>query len=76
MFQLGEQSMQSRDGLVGVSFWGWAGEGRGSDVLWKDGDTLLADTPIEQQGRYSVFDSDASTARLIANYAKRFRKGS
>jgi mannan endo-1,4-beta-mannosidase len=69
IYRLTEQA----GGLAGVNFWAWAGEARprlpyGS--YWKPGDPLLGDPPHEQQGWYSVYDSDLSTLTIISKYAR------
>ncbi|MCX6130900.1 MAG: mannanase, partial [Proteobacteria bacterium] len=57
--------------LAGSNFWAWAGEGRRQSwgKYWRPGDQLIGDPPHEQQGWYSVFDSDASSLALIKEYA-------
>lgn len=56
------ESHNKRGNLAGVSFWGWSGKGRP-----EAGPT--ADRPNEQQGRYSVYDSDSTTINLVRRYA-------
>jgi mannan endo-1,4-beta-mannosidase len=60
--------------VAGANFWAWAGEARplkpyGS--LWKVNDPFLGDPPHEQQGWYSVYDSDSATVKVISAYATR-----
>jgi mannan endo-1,4-beta-mannosidase len=65
-------SIRSGGPLQGANFWGWGGEGRAQhpDHHFVRGDTsYLGDPPHEPQGWYSVFDSDASTQRVIRDYA-------
>ncbi len=57
---------------AGANFWAWAGEGRpitpyGS--TWEPGDRWLGDPPHENQGWYSVYDTDTSTISIISAYA-------
>lgn len=57
---------------VGSMFWAWAGEGRplvpyGS--YWQEGDPWIGDPPHEQQGWYSVYESDSGTAAVITSHA-------
>jgi mannan endo-1,4-beta-mannosidase len=64
----------TRDGgpVAGSNFWGWGGEGRSAraDHRFAAGVRgYLGDPPHEPQGWYSVFDVDASTARVIRAHA-------
>jgi mannan endo-1,4-beta-mannosidase len=70
----GEIYSSASDGnaAAGANFWAWAGEGRplvpyGSS--WSPGDPWIGDPPHENQGWYSVYDSDASTLSIISAYA-------
>lgn len=58
---------------AGFNFWAWGGAGRAAnpDFWWKPGDDFLGDPPQEEQGLYSVFDSDASSLKLIKHAADR-----
>jgi len=56
----------------GDNFWAWAGEGRpqlpyGSH--WAPGDPWIGDPPHEQQGWYSVYDTDSTTLDVISEHA-------
>ncbi len=55
----------------GVNFWAWGGEGRAREVgcWWKAGDDFLGDPPHEEQGWYSVYDTDSTTHKVIKKYA-------
>lgn len=58
---------------AGSNFWAWAGEGHplqphGSH--WSSGDPWLGDPPHEQQGWYSVYDTDESLLGLISEHAE------
>ncbi len=55
------------DIMAGCNFWAYSGEGRsgGESIFWEEGDDYLGDPPHEQQGLYSVFDSDTTTINLI-----------
>jgi mannan endo-1,4-beta-mannosidase len=71
MFEEVYLSAQDGNAAVGANFWAWAGEGRplvpyGS--LWSPGDPWIGDPPHENQGWYSVYDSDASTLNIISAY--------
>ncbi|MGV7209920.1 GDSL-type esterase/lipase family protein [Oxalobacteraceae bacterium A2-2] len=61
------------DPIAGFNFWAWGGAGRAAhaDYWWKPGDDFLGDPPQEEQGLYSVFDSDAGTLALVKDYAGR-----
>lgn len=69
-------SVRTGGSLQGANFWAWGGQGRAEhpDHRFVRGDTqYLGDPPHEPQGWYSVFDNDASTKALIADYAKAVR---
>jgi mannan endo-1,4-beta-mannosidase len=59
------------DPIAGFNFWAWGGAGRAAnaDYWWKPGNDFVGDPPQEEQGLYSVFDSDASSLKLIKEYA-------
>jgi mannan endo-1,4-beta-mannosidase len=61
------------DPIAGFNFWAWGGAGRAAnpDYWWKEGNDLMGDPPQEEQGLYSVFDTDKSTIALIRQYADR-----
>lgn len=63
--------------IGGVNFWAFSGSGRPShqQLLWKNGDDVLGDPPVEEQGLNSVFDSDAGTWEIIASFASQLMKG-
>jgi mannan endo-1,4-beta-mannosidase len=69
----GQLHALARDGAVaGTNFWGYAGESRPVPpfgLWWQPGDLLLADPPHEQQGWYSVYDSDASTLAIVKRFS-------
>ncbi|HKP67969.1 MAG TPA: cellulase family glycosylhydrolase [Pyrinomonadaceae bacterium] len=51
----------------GANFWAFGGTARptkGQD-FWKPGDAYMGDPPMEEQGLNTVFDSDASTWKVI-----------
>jgi mannan endo-1,4-beta-mannosidase len=62
----------ARDGQVaGTNFRAW-GEGRPVapfGLWWVPGDPFIGDPPHEQQGWYSIHDSDVSTVAVIAEHA-------
>lgn len=59
--------------IAGFNFWAWGGAGRAAnaDFWWKPGNDFMGDPPQEEQGLYSVFDTDASTLKLIKQAAGR-----
>lgn len=61
------------EGIASVSFWAWSGEARPADPggMWTPGAPLTGDPPHEPQGWYGVYDTDASTLRVIADHASR-----
>jgi mannan endo-1,4-beta-mannosidase len=66
-------SAGNRGVIAGANFWAFSGSGRPSykQLLWKKGDDVLGDPPMEEQGLNSVFDSDASTWNVIDSYTKK-----
>lgn len=64
------------DSAAGAAFWAWGGEGRAREVgcWWKAGDDFLGDPPHEEQGWYSVYNTDKSTHKVIKKYADLLNK--
>ncbi|MDT8401466.1 MAG: cellulase family glycosylhydrolase [Bacteroidales bacterium] len=64
------EHVENRDVMGGCNFWAYSGKGRsgGESIFWEAGDDYLGDPPQEEQGLYSVFDSDTSTINLIEKY--------
>ncbi|ADV26307.1 Mannan endo-1,4-beta-mannosidase [Pseudoxanthomonas suwonensis 11-1] len=62
--------------IAGSNFWAWGGRGRTSnpDWMWKEGDPFTGDPPQEAQGLFSLFDSDASTLRIVSGHARAIRE--
>ncbi|KAF1687400.1 mannanase [Pseudoxanthomonas broegbernensis] len=60
------------DAIAGSNFWAWGGRGRtgNADFMWKAGDPFTGDPPQEPQGLFSLFDSDASTLRIVSDHAR------
>lgn len=75
VFRTLEARAAAGDPVAGWNFWAWGGAGRAAhpDYWWQAGDDFVGDPPQEEQGLYSVFDSDASTLALIAAAAQRFK---
>lgn len=60
-----------KSGAAGANFWAYGGVARPvkGQTYWKPGDELMGDPPMEEQGLNSVFDSDATTWRVIRSFA-------
>lgn len=59
--------------IAGANFWTFSGSGRPSykQLLWKKGDDVLGDPPVEEQGLNSVFDADSSTWKVVSSFTKK-----
>ncbi|MGD9563563.1 MAG: cellulase family glycosylhydrolase [Pyrinomonadaceae bacterium] len=55
--------------VAGANFWAFGGTARPGRLFWKPGDQYTGDPPMEEQGLYSVFDSDRSTWAVIKRSA-------
>jgi mannan endo-1,4-beta-mannosidase len=66
-------SAHAKGNISGANFWTFSGTGRPSykQLLWKKGDDVLGDPPVEEQGLNSVFDTDKSTWKVISDYSKK-----
>ncbi|MDM5177312.1 cellulase family glycosylhydrolase [Massilia sp. DJPM01] len=75
IFSLIQRRAASGDPIAGWNFWAWGGAGRAAnaDYWWKQGNDFMGDPPQEEQGLYSVFDSDASSLALIKDHAGKLR---
>lgn len=65
------KSKRSKTAIAGINFWAFGGFGvaaKNETAFWKEGDDLLGDPPMEEQGLNSVFASDSSSWRLIKKY--------
>lgn len=73
VFGLIQQRAAKGDPIAGWNFWAWGGAGRAAnaDYWWKPGNDFVGDPPQEEQGLYSVFDSDAATLKVIGAAAQR-----
>ncbi len=62
--------------IAGANFWAFGGTARPvkDQIFWQEGDDLMGDPPMEEQGLNSVFDSDASTWKIIADASAKIRK--
>ncbi|MET0268557.1 MAG: cellulase family glycosylhydrolase [Duganella sp.] len=61
--------------IAGFNFWAWGGAGRAAnaDYWWKPGNDFMGDPPQEEQGLYSVFDTDTSSLKLIKEYGDKLK---
>jgi mannan endo-1,4-beta-mannosidase len=66
------QSLLPATPMAGIMPWAWAGDSRPPRPVefWKPGDPFIGDPPHEEQGWYSVFDTD-STLKLITGLVAR-----
>jgi mannan endo-1,4-beta-mannosidase len=72
IYTAAERDMAAKGPIAGTNFWAWNGEGRAQhpDARFRPGDrSYVGDPPHEPQGWYGMFDSDASTGRLVAAHA-------
>ena len=59
--------------IAGINFWSFSGFGKPAKndaPFWKEGDDLLGDPPMEEQGLNSVFAGDTATWELITRYVQ------
>ena len=71
------KNTKSASTIAGINFWAFAGFGKpaaNETPYWKEGDDLLGDPPMEEQGLNGVFSGDVSTWKLIKKYASRLNK--
>ena len=62
--------------IAGANFWAFGGTARPNkgQTFWKQGDDLMGDPPMEEQGLNSVFDSDLSTWKVIRSVSSSLPK--
>jgi len=67
VFEIIATRAEKGDPIAGFNFWAWGGAGRAAnaDYWWKPGNDFVGDPPQEEQGLYSVFDSDVTSLLLI-----------
>ena len=70
MFKLVTDSCEAGRALQAANFWAWGGEGRASAEK-NSAAQFVGDPFCEPQGWNSVFDTDASTQRIIAEANKK-----
>jgi mannan endo-1,4-beta-mannosidase len=68
----GQKDEWSSDHIAGANFWAFAGSARPikGQIFWKSGDAYLGDPPMEEQGLNSVYDTDASTWKIIRSASR------
>lgn len=66
-------SRVGKDNIAGANFWAFGGTARPvkDQPFWKQGDDLMGDPPMEEQGLYTVFDSDRSTWGIVEKFTNR-----
>jgi len=72
LYELIELSAANGGPACGDNVWSWSGEGRPSEPPgghWSPGDPWTGDPPHEDQGWYSIYDSDATTCDVLAAHA-------
>lgn len=70
-------SKRTHSSIAGINFWAFGGFGQPAEnetPFWKEGDDLLGDPPMEEQGLNSVFSSDTSTWKLVKKYELLLKK--
>lgn len=60
--------------IAGVNFWGWGGLAKPAHKSWHPGDDFTCDPAHEDQGLYSVFDSDKTTVDIIRKSIEKLNK--
>jgi mannan endo-1,4-beta-mannosidase len=73
VLQLLLKSKKESSTVAGINFWAFGGFGKpakNKDPFWEEGDDLLGDPPMEEQGLNSVFAGDTSTWKLIRKYVE------
>ena len=75
MFARVAESAKTNGHIAGANFWAFGGTARptANQIFWKKGDDYMGDPPMEEQGLNTVFDSDASTWKIINKYSKTLR---
>lgn len=63
-----KKSKAAGGAIAGFNCWAFTGIARPikGQIFWKEGDDLMGDPPMEEQGLNSVFDTDSSTWKIIS----------
>jgi mannan endo-1,4-beta-mannosidase len=69
-------SAQQQEVIAGCNFWALGGTGRpsGKQLFWQHGEDVIGDPPMEEQGLNAVFDTDASTWKIIESFVIQIKK--
>jgi mannan endo-1,4-beta-mannosidase len=70
-------SKKKQSSLAGLNFWAFGGFGipaKNATPFWKEGDDLIGDPPMEEQGLNAVFSSDSTTWALVKKYERLLKK--
>jgi mannan endo-1,4-beta-mannosidase len=71
------KSKDENAAVAGINFWAFGGFGqpaKNETAFWKEGDDLIGDPPMEEQGLNAVFSSDSSTWNLLKKYEVLLKK--
>ena len=60
--------------LAGCNFWAWGGEADVRHPFWQPWDDYTGDPAQEEQGLYSVFQSDQTTLNIIRQAARKLKR--
>ena len=77
VFKILLECKKNNTAVAGINFWAFGGIGKpakNTTPFWKEGDDLLGDPPMEEQGLNSVFSGDVTTWKLINKYAAAIKK--
>jgi mannan endo-1,4-beta-mannosidase len=71
------KQVRTKPYIAGANFWTFGGKARPlkGQLFWKSGDEYMGDPPMEEQGLYSIFDSDRSTWKIVKEHSRRVRSG-
>ena len=67
-------SQMDSTGLAGINFWAWGGNAKPIHPSWQPWDPYTGDPAQEEQGLYSVFQSDAGTLSIIREAVKKLKE--
>jgi len=72
IFKIWNTEKNNKGNFAGCSFWAFGGEVKpiSGQLFWKSGDDYTGDPPMEEQGLYSVFQSDESTWEVVEKYSE------
>jgi mannan endo-1,4-beta-mannosidase len=72
VFSFWKVSGQKKGVINGINFWAVNGiaKPKPGQAFWQPGDDYMGDPPQEEQGLYGVYNTDASTWKVITSYSK------